>query len=63
MGKAKEKTAQKETQAKVDALTAQAERFLAELRRMPRTKKMAARRRAVQEQVAAIGDEMRRLLA
>jgi len=59
----KANTTGKDAQAKADALTAQAEGLLAELRRMPQTKRWAARRRTVQEQVAAIGDEIRRILA
>jgi hypothetical protein len=50
-------------QTKIEALTAQAEKFLSELRAMRPGKKSAARRRAVQQQLGAIGDELRALMS
>jgi hypothetical protein len=49
-------------QTKIEALTAQAEKFLSELRAMRPGKKSTARRRAVQQQLGAIGDELRALM-
>ncbi len=66
MDKGNERRKTMDSKAKKEALRAieiQTERFLAELRQMPRTKKWARRRRGVQEQLAALGEEYRKLMA
>jgi len=50
------------TWKKIDELTAEAERCLAELRTLPRTRKYAARRAQTQRLYVRIGEEMRQAL-
>ena len=51
-----------EAHSRIDELTAEAERCLAELRALPRTRKHAARRVFTQARYADLGEEMRQTL-
>lgn len=51
-----------DTWKKIDELTTEVERHMAELRTLPRTRRYAARRAQTQRRCVELGEEMRRLL-
>lgn len=61
MNAKKSRTTRKQRAERMDALTAETDGHLAELRAMPRTRRFDARRRYVQGRVADLGLQMRTL--